>query len=193
MHASTHIGLKTTINQLNVNEISDLATFAKSMGASVHYQPVLADNKNAKRMMRLNMANLDLHANRLIEGIESGSLRHVTNSPGHIKTWRRYFSDQETVRSYCPTSLENLFVSADGAVRLCERYRQTVGNIYSEEILAILESDEAKALMAQTFACERNCSFIYKRGPRDYWRLFRVMSRSKSPSAPGTVHRTGRS
>ncbi len=178
MASPVHLGIKATVTEDNVDEIADITAYADNLNMSVHYQPVLGDNKLARGMMDVDLDELDRQAARLVTGIETGASPHVTNSPGHIRTWRRYFLKQETERPFCPTSLENLFIMHDGSVRLCERYRRTVGNVYKQEISEIINSSGARELMAETYACKRNCSFIYKRSLRDYLRVLQVMRRA---------------
>ena len=113
----------------------------------------------------------------MIDRVRSMAEPHVTNHVDHIRSWSRYFAGQENQRRHCPTSIENLFVMPDGKVKLCERYDQTVGNLYNDDVETVIRSRAARDLREQTFSCQRNCSFTYKRGPRDYWRILRTMSR----------------
>jgi MoaA/NifB/PqqE/SkfB family radical SAM enzyme len=175
----THLGIKSTVTEFNVEEVDALAVYAQEKGMGIHFQPVLADNKVAKRIMRVDMDSLTTQATSLAAKVESGQMRHVANNPAHIRTWARYFREEETQRDYCPTALQNLFIQRDGGVKLCERYDTVIGNIYSQDVRSIIRSPAAVELRKTTFGCKRNCTFIYKRGLRDYLRIFAVMTRRR--------------
>lgn len=173
---STHVGLKATVTNLNLPEVNDIADFADEVGMSIHYQPVLADNKVASARMKIDPVILDQQVGMLTDRIaKQKGATNIANTPAHLSRWRSYYDGSETERSFCPTGIENLFIGHDGAVKLCERYSETVGNVLTDSIASIINSDAARKLRATTFSCKRNCTFIYQRGPADYWRIFRVM------------------
>ncbi|TQJ67718.1 MoaA/NifB/PqqE/SkfB family radical SAM enzyme [Arthrobacter sp. SLBN-100] len=177
-----HLGLKTTVTNFNVEELNDIARFADDVGMSVHYQPVLADNKVAARIMKVDRDVLDDQIMELTDAINSGLAKNITNTPAHIRRWPTYFDGRETKRSHCPTAIENLFIQHDGSVKLCERYSEKVGNVLTDSIDTIVRSEAARQLRSRTFSCQRNCTFIYQRGPLDYWRIFQVMVQKRRAS-----------
>jgi len=96
----------------------------------------------------------------------------IVNSRSNINGWGNYFADRQPRRRFCPTSMQNLFIQADGLVKLCERYDLSIGNLVTAtSVEELIRSNEAVGQRRMMTSCQRQCSFIFSRGIVDYLSL----------------------
>ena len=172
--SNSYIGIKTVVASENIGELNELVTFAESAGvAGLHFQPILSPSSDhaAAKMMPSDQRTVEQVANDLLS--RSGKAgRLIVNSRSNIKGWGNYFAGRQPKRRFCPTSMQNLFIQADGTVKLCERYEVSIGNLVTaNSVEDLIGSEDAVSQRRMMTGCQKQCSFIFSRGIGDYLSL----------------------
>jgi len=182
MGSSTVVTIKTMVCKTNLDELDQIALYAERVGTQgITFQPVMEVTREAKDLFVGDQMALDRKIRQLIAMKRDGC--PILNSEESLNSWRGYFANGRakplgaaphqqaalaSTNGHCEVPLRNLYILADGRVKVCELYAESLGNIRDQSITDILRSGPTLRMKQDLVGCERNCVYCIKRSAKDY-------------------------
>jgi MoaA/NifB/PqqE/SkfB family radical SAM enzyme len=174
---STKVFFKTVVNNLNLNELSSIANYAREMNiAGVTFDPIRRRREiffeqkidAFEKMANINMNTLQDSVKKLV-GLKNKGI-NILNSEKRMKQWFKIQNIEK--KNFCSTALRDIYIDTEGYVRLCDYSNSYIGNIADDDIRLLLNSETTKVEKKRLTKCQNPCDYCIHRNLSDYYKIF---------------------
>jgi len=177
------ITLKTVVNNLNLQELEDIAKYVNYVGVDfITFDPIKRKRdffrhsvvseieERFEEMYNMDKTVLSGVIAKLKEMKKAGY--KIMNSEQNMDQWLDY--DNLTINNICTVPLRSLLIDPSGDIRLCDYIDTKIGNIQNKNLKAELKSSSTRKTKQSMVRCKHPCVYCIKRSFTDYVRLFRT-------------------
>lgn len=180
---TTKVFFKTVVNNLNLVELPSIALYSKEMNvAGITFDPIrrrrdiFFENKidSFERMANINMFALQDSVEKLVKLKKEGV--NILNSERRMKQWFKSNGLEKII--FCSTPLRDIYINNEGYIRLCDYSNMNIGNIASDNISLVINSEMARVEKKKLTQCKNPCDYCIHRNVFDYYSIFRSYLRN---------------
>lgn len=165
--SKTLLVVETTLNSKNIFNAPEILNFCERNNLKVHFGNIvekLKINYNGNYKSESEYKPRLKNSNKIIKIFDFlvKNKKNILNSSAELKMIRDYYLGKK-IKFKCSAVARNLFVSANGDVKLCQ-YFPPVGNIKDDSVKRIWYSKKANEQRKEIKKCTKICQFdCYKR------------------------------
>jgi len=175
------VQINTTIIDDNVDELAELAVFAKQKGITISFQGLINSNRSTgfdktPSLFPKDLHKLDIAIDRLCEMKKNNS--YIINSRAQLLRLKQYYHCSPLLsKKSCEMNYGQIWIKPRGDVYLCT-FRDSIGNINQKPIKTIWEAKETLRAIQELKSCPyTHCLIMCGCHKENYGEFFSKMRR----------------